>query len=358
MFLLHTIARLRDRALPQGMIGHLESLRRTLIAMMLVSAVAFGICFCYTPRLMELLQIPVAQVWREHEAAHLPCDIAVQDWERAKEFAARQALLSPQAKSLLQERLSPSAIKLAQVVPMLQALQLLPAEDRRAALLAATSGTQRELALRLYDAGALLHTGQTGDSVRLMGVFRPAEAFLIAINISMIAGLILSFPILLCLLLRFILPGLHPHERVLLRRALFVGTLLFLGGCAFAYVGVLPRVLRFFFSYAQELGIENDWRIGYYLSFTAKLVLLFGAVFELPVILFPLIRLGLLHYDLMKRTRGYAFLLCLALALLLAPAPDPGTMLLLALPLYALYELCILFARCEAQRKERKAKPL
>ena len=73
----------------------------------------------------------------------------------------------------------------------------------------------------------------------------------------------------------------------------------------------------------------------------------FGVVFELPVIIVPLIKLGILNYARMKVTRGYALIACFGAALFLAPAPDPATMFIMALPMYALYELCILFARLE-----------
>lgn len=347
MFLLRAISRLLRPAAPQGLVGHLEALRRTIIGMLLITAASFALCFCCAPQLMELLRRPAEQVWAEHEAAHLPPDISPDDWGTAKELAALRPALSPVVAATLHRRLSPAVRELADAVPLLRAARLLPADAQKEAIMLLPATPKRALALRLHDTGAELREGWQRGQLRLMGAFRPAEGFFIAVNISFVAGLIIAFPVLLFLLLRFIMPGLHPQERALLRRALLAGTLLFLGGCAFAYAVVLPRVLHFFFTYAQELGVENDWRIGYYLSFAAKLVLVFGAVFELPVLLYPLIRLHLLTYELMRRTRGYAFLICLGLALLLAPAPDPGTMLLLALPLYALYELCILFARYE-----------
>lgn len=349
MLLLRAISRLFRPDAPQGLIGHLEALRRTLLAMIAVLAAAFVLCFCLVPQLTEILRRPVEQVQLQFEAEHLPEGIAADDWRTAKQWAALRPALSPAARQAAEAALPITVRELADAVPPLQAVQLLPEGQRRDMLgAAAESEDARTLLLQLHEAGAVLTS--TPDA-QLMGVFRPAESFLLAVNLAFVAALVCSFPALLFLLLRFILPGLHPQERRVLKQALLWGTLLFLGGCAFAYTAVLPRVLAFFFRYAQELGIENDWRIGYYLSFAAKLILLFGAVFELPVILLPLIRLGVLRYELMRCTRAYAFLACLGLALLLAPAPDPGTMLLLALPLYALYELCIFFARrMEAKR--------
>lgn len=342
MLLLRAISRMLRTDAPHGLVGHLEALRRTLLAMLAVLAAAFVLCFCCVPQLTDFLRRPAEQVQLRYEAEHLPESIAVADWQAARRWAALRPALSPAARRAAETSLPATVRELAEAVPPLQAAQLLPQEQRRATLAASAEDEHaRDLLLNLYDAGAVL---TSAPDTQLMGVFRPAESFLLAVNLAFVAALVLSFPVLLFLLLRFILPGLHPQERRVLKQAMLWGTLLFLGGCAFAYAAVLPRVLGFFLRYAQELGIENDWRIGYYLSFAAKLILLFGAVFELPVILMPLIRLGVLRYELMRRTRAYAFLGCLGLALLLAPAPDPGTMLLLALPLYALYELCILFA--------------
>lgn len=346
MLLLRAISRLLNPDAPQGLVGHLEALRHTLLAMLAVLAAAFVLCFCFIPQLTDFLRRPAEQVQQRVEAEHLPAGIAVADWQAAKQWAALRPALSPTARQAAESALPGTVRELADAVPPLQAAQLLPPGQRRAALTTAAETAQaRTLLLALDDTGAMLNST---PATQLMGVFRPAESFLLAVNLAFVAALVFSFPALLFLLLRFILPGLHPQERRVLKPALLWGSLLFLVGCAFAYAAVLPRVLAFFYAYAAELGIENDWRIGYYLSFSAKLILLFGAVFELPVILLPLIRLGVLRYELMRRTRAYAFLACLGLALFLAPAPDPGTMILLALPLYALYELCILFARREA----------
>ena len=210
----------------------------------------------------------------------------------------------------------------------------------------------REKALALHASGAELKEGQGRAALKLMGAFRPGEAFMLSLQLSFFSGLIISFPLLLFFLLRFIVPGLLEHERRLLCKSVVWGGGLFLGGCAFAYMAVLPRVLSFFYSYSLCMGIENDWRIGYYLTFAAKLVFVFGAIFELPVVIIPLIKLGILNYGRMKVTRGYALIACFGAALFLAPAPDPATMFIMALHMYALYELCIIFAYL-AQRKSR-----
>lgn len=354
MFLLRAILRTRAADADGGLLSHLEALRGTLFRMAAVFAAAFVLCFCFTPQLLELLRHPAEAVRAQAMAELLPPELSPAQWERALQLAETRAALPDAARAAFDRAAesteAPAVRRTAQLIPLLRAAAALPDGPARAAFLASCGDCDRDALLALLPAAPQLLAQADKRPLQLMGVFRPAESFLISVNTAFFAALALSFPALLFLLLRFILPGLHPQERRMLRRALFIGTLLFLLGSSFAYFAVLPRLLRFFFAYSAELGIANDWRIGYYLAFAAKLVLLFGAVWELPVILLPLIRLGILTPELMRRGRAYALIGSLFLALLLAPAPDPGSMLLLALPLYALYELTLLLAsRTEKQ---------
>ena len=359
MFWLKQLFRMRESAAssPGGdacemsLIDHLEALRSTIIRMALTLLAAMMLCFGFSESMMAVLRHPVDKVWAAHEAEHLPEGVDVHHWMTAKKLATTRHGLPPAAREQLEEQLSPEVLMLADTIPLLDAAALLPEESRIPYLeVAAPDATARSLALALYACGAELKAAQGQGDIRLMGAFRPGEAFMLSLQLSFFCGLILSFPLLMYFLLQFIMPGLLVHEKRLLCQSVVWGFGLFLAGSAFAYFAVLPRVLSFFYSYSLGMGIENDWRIGYYLTFAAKLIFIFGTVFELPVIVVPLIKLGILHYERMKSTRGYALIACFGAALFLAPAPDPATMFIMALPMYALYELCILFARIE-QRK-------
>jgi sec-independent protein translocase protein TatC len=260
--------------------------------------------------------------------------------------------LPPETAEQLNAQFSPTVRELADIVPLLHAAALLPPESQANWLSTAVPEDAREKALALHASGAELKEGQGRAALKLMGAFRPGEAFMLSLQLSFFCGLIISFPLLMYFLLQFIMPGLLADEKRLLFKSVGFGVGLFLLGSAFAYFAVLPRVLSFFYDYSLGMGIENDWRIGYYLTFAAKLVFVFGAVFELPVIIIPLIKLGILNYPRMRVTRGYALIGCFGAALFLAPAPDPATMFIMALPMYGLYELCIIFAWLE-QRKQR-----
>lgn len=333
-------------------LDHLEEMRRTIIAMLLTVVCAMLLCFGFTRELMQLLRYPAEQIYERQEQAHLPHDIKAAHWQQAKDFATLAPSLSAEDTAQLLGMLAPEVQTLAAAVPLLQAARLLPPDAQEPFLTQSTASAEvRETALALHHSGAICTNGSARASLRLMGAFQPAEAFMLSLQLAFFAGLVLSFPILMLLLMRFIVPGLHNHEKRLLYKSVVWGFFLFMAGCAFAYFGVLPRVLAFFYTYAQNLGIENDWRIGYYLSFSVKLIFIFGVVFELPVIVIPLIKLGILHYSKMKKTRGYALIACFAASLVFAPAPDPATMLIMALPMYALYELCIAFAWVQQKKK-------
>ncbi len=369
MLRLDHLSRLREsmQVAPKGtgempFLDHLEDLRRTIIRMGITVMVAMCLCFGFAPAMMQVLRQPVDRVWESYESERLPGAVDVEDWTAAKSLAAVRAQLAaaPGSPALreLEEHFSPEVRGLADMVPLLHAAGILPEREQEAYLAAAAAGLPeggRERLLALHESGAELREGRGREALKLMGAFQPGEAFMLSLSLSFFGGLIISFPLLMYFLLSFIIPGLLEEERKLLYKCVAAGFGLFLGGCAFAYFAVLPRVLAFFYDYSLDMGISNDWRIGYYLSFAAKLVFVFGIVFELPVIIMPLVKLGVLTYERMKATRAYALIGCLVAALFLAPAPDPGTMLIMAAPMYALYELCILFAWHDARRAARAA---
>ena len=334
-------------------LDHLEELRRTIIAMLLTVVCTMLLSFCFSQELMLLLRHPAEQLYERQEEAHLPPSIKAADWLLAKQYAAIAPQLSATDAEHLRSKLPQQVLSLAEAATMLNAARLLPTQQEQETYLTHCTASQsvKDSALALHQSGAITTTATAREAMHLMGAFQPAEAFMLSLQLAFFAGVILAFPVLTLLLIRFIVPGLHAHEKRLLYKSVFWGFFLFLAGCSFAYLGVLPRVLQFFYTYAQSLGIENDWRIGYYLRFSIKLIFIFGVVFELPVIIIPLIKIGILHYTRMKKTRGYALIGCFAAALVLAPAPDPATMLIMALPMYALYELCIAFAWVQYKKK-------
>jgi len=176
---------------------------------------------------------------------------------------------------------------------------------------------------------------------------------MLSFKLALFAGIALTFPFLLFFILQFVLPGLHKKEKKVLFPALAIGFGLFLGGGYFAYSMVLPRALEFFSTFSGGMGISNDWRIGDYISFTTQFVLIFGLAFELPVLVMALVVLDFLSYSTMAKSRSYAIVGILVLAAVITPTPDAMTLGLLAVPMYILYELCIILSWF-VERKRRK----
>jgi sec-independent protein translocase protein TatC len=183
-----------------------------------------------------------------------------------------------------------------------------------------------------------------------------AGPFMMAVNVSLIAAVIIAFPLLLIFLLQFILPGLKPSEKKLLFPAIGIGTGLFLGGCTFAFLQVLPRALIFFSEFAATLGSRQDWTLDNYVTFTTRFILVFGIAFELPIIVMALVKLDFLNYKIMKTTWRHALIAITLFAAIITPTPDVLTLMLMSGPLYFLYAICIVLAYF-MEKKDKEAYP-
>ncbi|MCX6856055.1 MAG: twin-arginine translocase subunit TatC [Verrucomicrobia bacterium] len=183
-----------------------------------------------------------------------------------------------------------------------------------------------------------------------------AGPFMMAVNVSLIAAVIASFPLLLIFLLQFILPGLKSTEKKLLFPAIAIGTGLFLGGCSFAYWQVLPRALIFFSEFAASVGATQTWSLDNYITFTTRFILVFGIAFELPVIVMALVKLDILNFRIMKSTWRYALIAIMIFAAIITPTPDILTLLLMSGPLYVLYGICVVLAYF-MDKKDKEAYP-
>lgn len=182
---------------------------------------------------------------------------------------------------------------------------------------------------------------------------KPAESFFTAMKLALYAGLLMSFPLLFYFLLEFVLPGLTPKEKKLLWPALAIGFGLFLTGMLFAFFWVVPRTLAFFHNFSGEIeGTKDLWTFADYTSFVTVFSLVFGASFELPVVVLILVKLGLMTTEFMRRTRSWAIIIIVVVAAVITPTGDPGTLAALAVPMIVMYEACIWIAVW----MERKAK--
>jgi len=358
MFLLKKVFQLRDKANPdmeKPFLEHLEDLRVMITRVVLTLVISMIACFTLQNQLMEVLRKPVEDVWLTHTQGTLPAEINAKAWEDAKAILDRSRDLDPATREDFLTHFAPEQQRLAHAVRLMKAAKGLP-EENRDAFLSKASGEDAELLklIRdLVDKGADPDSG-LGAGIMTMSALKPTETFMLSMKLAFFAGVIVSFPFLLFFILQFVLPGLHTHERKILWPAMAVGFGLFLLGVLFAYFIVLPKTLVFFFEWSLQMGVSNDWRIGEYITFTTQFTLLFGLSFELPVVIMALVKLGILSYETMARTRSYAVLAIVVVSAMITPTSDVLTLSLMAVPMYILYETCIWLAWWDNRKRRQQ----
>lgn len=178
--------------------------------------------------------------------------------------------------------------------------------------------------------------------VRVELVFlTPAEAFWVTLKVALIVGLFLSLPVVFYQIWRFISPGLMPRERRYGIAFVLFSTVFFIIGAVFCLAVVLPFGLQFLFSYGEGIGLKPMISVGAYVDFVIKFVLAFGVIFELPLVITFLARLGLVTPEFLARNRKLAVLIAFVIGAILTPTPDIFNQSLMAVPMILLYEVGI-----------------
>jgi sec-independent protein translocase protein TatC len=170
-----------------------------------------------------------------------------------------------------------------------------------------------------------------------------AEAFFTYMKVAFIAGIILTSPFILYQIWAFVAPGLYQKEKKYAIPFVLGGSFFFVLGVLFGYYVTIPIGFKFLLGYATDF-IKPMPSMKEYLSFSIKFLLVFGLVFEFPVVLVLLARIGVVDAKTLARQRKYAILLIFIFAAVMTP-PDFISQVLMALPLIGLYELSILFSK-------------
>ncbi|MFV0348389.1 MAG: twin-arginine translocase subunit TatC [Halodesulfovibrio sp.] len=178
----------------------------------------------------------------------------------------------------------------------------------------------------------------------------PQEAFLTYLKVAALAGIFLTSPYIFYQVWAFIAPGLYEEERKYIVPVAIFSALFFVGGASFGYFVVFPAAFEFFMSFNNE-HIQAMLKLDEYLSFSIKLLLAFGFVFEMPLFALVLSRIGLLTAEMMRKVRRFAVLGAFVLGAILTP-PDVFSQLLMAGPLLVLYEISIIVAAVFGRKKE------
>ncbi len=178
------------------------------------------------------------------------------------------------------------------------------------------------------------------------------EAFFTYLKVSLLAGLIIALPVLFYEFWMFISPGLYRKERKFLIPVVLLSIIFFAIGASFGYFVVFPFGFKFFLGFSTE-SIKAMPSMKEYLGFASKMLLAFGLVFELPLVITFLSRMGIVSVDFLRKNRKYAILIIFTASAILTP-PDVATQIMMAGPLMILFEISIIGARIFQKKKEEE----
>jgi sec-independent protein translocase protein TatC len=183
----------------------------------------------------------------------------------------------------------------------------------------------------------------------------PLSGIMVAMKLGLYGGLVLAAPFIFFFVGQFVLPALKLREKKLLYQIVSFGSVLFFMGVAFCYFVITAIALSAAVQFSEWLGFGADqWRAEEYISFMCKFMLGTGLSFELPVVILTIVKIGLLDYQQLKKFRSYWIVISLIISAFVTPSGDPVTMLLLALPLWVLYEISVWVAFIWNRRDRRR----
>jgi sec-independent protein translocase protein TatC len=180
-----------------------------------------------------------------------------------------------------------------------------------------------------------------------------AEAFVVYLKLSLYAGLIIASPVVFWEIWCFVAPGLYDHEKKYVFPFVISASILFFAGVAFCYLIVFPFAFKFFMSYSTDT-LKPLPAMKEYLSFAFQTLLAFGIIFELPVFILFLAKLGLVTDRMLRKQRKFAIVIIFIVAAILTP-PDVFSQCLMAAPLIVLYEISIVVARVFGRKSAERA---
>jgi sec-independent protein translocase protein TatC len=194
---------------------------------------------------------------------------------------------------------------------------------------------------------------KSGNTLVFLAV---TEAFWVQMKVALFLGLFIAAPAILWQVWRFVEPGLHRHEKKYAAPFVIIGSLLFIGGGAFSLLVVTPNAIAFLLSYARP-GLQPMISIGNYVDFLVKFTLAFGAVFEVPLAMTLVARMGLVSPRAFAKNRKYAILGAFIAGAILTPTPDMVNQSLMAGPIILLYEIGIVAARIFGRARKPAPQP-
>lgn len=190
-----------------------------------------------------------------------------------------------------------------------------------------------------------------GGHPRLIFTSLP-EAFVAYMKVSLVAGLFLASPVVLYQVWQFVAPGLYVHERRYALPFVFFSSFFFIAGGIFCFTEMFPWGFRYFLSFSNDY-IEAMPKMSEYISFSLQFLLVFGLIFQLPVVMYFLAKIGLASGAFLTQNRKYAILVIFVVAAVLTP-PDVISQFMLAIPLLLLYELSVIITKAVDRNRSKK----
>lgn len=182
-----------------------------------------------------------------------------------------------------------------------------------------------------------------GENKITLNYFSPVEVFLIQIKLAVILAIVVCFPYIIKQIWNFILPALYENEKRFIKSAVFVSSFLFIFGVLFSLFIILPFIINFGLSFAGE-NIKALFGISDLANLTLTLSLIFGLMFQTPLVVYFLIKSGVVEYNSISDKRPYVVVILLIIAAILTP-PDVVSQIMLFIPTYLLFELGLLFSK-------------
>ena len=176
-----------------------------------------------------------------------------------------------------------------------------------------------------------------------------ASQFLIHMNAALYAGVIVSSPYIIYQLFRFVSPALYDNEKRYSLRIIFWGYILFISGVLLNYFVIFPLTFRFLGTYQVSPEVENLITLTSYMDTLMMLSMMMGIVFELPILCWLFAKLGFLNSKFMSKYRRHAIIIILIVAAIITPTSDIFTLLMVAMPIYLIYELSIKVVRATSK---------
>jgi sec-independent protein translocase protein TatC len=315
-----------------SLVEHLDELRNRLIVSLAVLGVAFAVCYWQNDWLLNTINKPLQSTQNlstsnSHKRSPLE-DTAVYGLKTAR----AQRLTLPVLAS--QKRINDL---LASKLHLTVAQQALLAQQNR----------QLDNALRATRDAAASAPRSTRRLPVTLGVTEP---FVTTFTVAGYAALLLALPFLLYQAYAFVLPAFSPREKKVALPLMLMVPALFLSGVAFGYFVALPRAIHFLLTF-NDGNFDILIRATDYYKFAIVLIALIGLLFQIPVGVLAVTRLGIISARQLAKSRGYVILAIAVVAAVATPTPDPVTMLIAMAPLLVLFELSVLLARILERRR-------